>query len=75
MDDLRKPITDIGVVAVAKACGVSERAVYKWIANGFLPKTEFFGKTNYAEIIQSISNGKYKASDLLTLSQQKLLAA
>lgn len=75
MESIRTPITDIGVVNVAKACGVSERAVYKWINNGFLPKTEFFGKTNYAEIIQSISNGKYKASDLLALSQQKLLAA
>lgn len=75
MQNIQEPIKDIGIAEVAKACGVSERAVYKWIANGFLPKTEFFGKTNYAEIIQSISNGKYKARDLLTLSQQKLLAA
>lgn len=75
MDDIRKPITDIGVAEVAKACGVSERAVYKWLANGFLPKTEFFGKTSYAETIQSISNGKFKAKDLLALSQKKLLSA
>lgn len=74
MDDLRKPITDIGVARVAKACGVSERAVYKWINNGFLPKTEFFGKTNYAKTIQSLSKGKVKAEYLLSVSQKKLLA-
>ncbi|MEX5878582.1 helix-turn-helix domain-containing protein [Proteus vulgaris] len=75
MHDLRGPIKQIGVAEVAKACGVSERAVYKWIDNGFLPKTEFFGKTNYAKTIQTLSKGKIKAEDLLAISQKKLLAA
>lgn len=75
MKNLYDPIRDIGIAEVANACGVSERAVYKWLKNGFLPKTEFFGKTNYAGIIQDISNGKYKAEDLLKLSKQNLLAA
>lgn len=75
MQNLDEPIKGIGIPEVAKACGVSERAVYKWLKNGFLPKTEFFGKTNYAATIEIISKGKYLASDLLELSQKNLLAA
>lgn len=42
MQNLDEPIKGVGIPEVAKACGVSERAVYKWLKNGFLPKTEFF---------------------------------
>lgn len=44
MQNLDEPIKGIGIPEVARACGVSERAVYKWLKNGFLPKTEFLGK-------------------------------
>ncbi|MGG2139938.1 DNA-binding protein [Symbiopectobacterium sp. RP] len=74
MDNLNEPIKSVGIPHVAKACGVSSRAVYKWLNNGFLPKTEFFGKTKYAQAIENISDGKYKASDLLDISQKKLLS-
>ncbi|MEG1468250.1 MAG: DNA-binding protein [Hafnia sp.] len=75
MQTLDEPIKSIGIPEVAKACGVSERAVYKWLKNGFLPKTEFFGKTKYAQQIESISGGKYSASEILDISKQNLLAA
>jgi len=75
MHHLDEPIKSIGIPEVARACGVSERAVYKWLKNGFLPKTEFFGKTQYAETIERISDGKYQATELLDLSRRKLLAA
>ncbi len=75
MHRLDEPIKSIGITKVAQACGVSERAVYKWLKNGFLPKTEFFGKTNYADKIEEISHGQYKALDLLDLSKKKLLSA
>ncbi|AIX74690.1 DNA-binding protein [Pantoea sp. PSNIH4] len=75
MHHLDEPIKSIGIPEVARACGVSERAVYKWLKNGFLPKTEFFGKTQYAKTIERISNGKYQASELLDLSRRNLLAA
>lgn len=52
MQNLDEPIKGVGIPEVAKACGVSERAVYKWLKNGFLPKTEFFGKTKYASKIR-----------------------
>ncbi|HGJ5921848.1 MAG: DNA-binding protein [Candidatus Arsenophonus phytopathogenicus] len=74
MNNLYDPIKNIGISKVANACGVSDRAVYKWLKNGFLPKTEFFGKTNYAQTIQTISDGKYKAEDLLNLSKKNLLS-
>jgi len=75
MEILEVAIKDVGIPEVAKACGVSERAVYKWLKNGFLPKTEFFGKTTYANTIETISSGKYHASELLDLSKKNLLAA
>lgn len=75
MDSLGLAIKAVGISEVAKACGVSERAVYKWLKNGFLPKTEFFGKTNYAAEIEKLSQGKFRASDLLNISKQALLAA
>lgn len=46
MQTLDEPIKGIGIPEVAKACGVSERAVYKWLKNGFLPKTEFLVRPN-----------------------------
>ncbi|HFV9295573.1 helix-turn-helix domain-containing protein [Serratia fonticola] len=75
METLELAIKGVGIPEVAKACGVSERAVYKWLKNGFLPKTEFFGKTCYADKIEKISGGKYHATTLLALSKEKLLAA
>ncbi|KGA31147.1 transcriptional regulator [Pectobacterium odoriferum] len=75
MRNLDEPIKSVGIPEVARACGVSERAVYKWLKNGFLPKTEFFGKTQYAKKIEQISGGKFMANDLLELSRKNLLAA
>ncbi|EAM9286250.1 DNA-binding protein [Salmonella enterica] len=70
MQNLDEPIKGIGIPEVAMACGVSERAVYKWLKNGFLPKTEFFGKTRYASKIEEISGGKFQAVDLLEISKK-----
>ena len=75
MQNLDEPIKGVGIPEVAKACGVSERAVYKWLKNGFLPKTEFFGKTKCASKIEEISGGKYQASEMLEISKKNLLAA
>lgn len=38
-----------GPAVVATVCGVSERAVYKWLTNGRLPRTDYTGETCYAE--------------------------
>lgn len=74
MSDLSAAIKSVGVHSVACACGVSQRAVYKWLKRGSLPKTEFYGKTDYAIKIEKLSSGKYSASFLLMISREKLLS-
>lgn len=40
-----------GPPLAAKACGVSVRAVYKWLHNESLPRTDYTGETNYAQVL------------------------
>lgn len=53
------------VSGTAKVCGVSVRAVYKWLNTGRLPRTDYSGETNYAEKISAASGGKFSASQIL----------
>lgn len=46
---LEDVIKTVRVAVVADVCGVSQRAIYKWMDNGKLPRTEYTGETNYAE--------------------------
>ncbi|WP_247178408.1 helix-turn-helix transcriptional regulator, partial [Escherichia coli] len=48
---LEDVIKTVRVAVVADVCGVSQRAIYKWMDNGKLPRTEYTGETNYAEKI------------------------
>lgn len=48
-NSLGEIIKKIRVPVVAEACGCSPRAIYKWIANGSLPRTDYTDETNYAE--------------------------
>lgn len=54
-----------GPEVVAKASGVSLRAVYKWFGSGGLPRTEYTGETQYATAIESVSNGRVTQQQLL----------
>lgn len=47
-----------GVKSLAKVCAVSGQAVYKWIAKGRLPRTEYSGETNYAGLIAAACREK-----------------
>jgi hypothetical protein len=51
---------------VAEACGCSPRAIYKWIANGSLPRTDYTEETSYAEKSRSL----LEASLLLLRSEK-----
>lgn len=54
------------IPAAAKACGVSVRAVYKWIDAGRLPRTDYTGETEYAKQIADISGGAFSSDWLLS---------
>lgn len=47
------------VPAAANACGVTVRAVYKWIDRGLLPRTEYTGETDYAAKLAAASGGAF----------------
>ena len=49
MSVLRESIDQAeGVAKASAACGVSQRAIYKWLAAETLPRTEYTGEINYA---------------------------
>lgn len=63
------------VPAVADACGVSVRAVYKWIDAGRLPRTDYTGETSYAIQISELSNGAFTSEWLLSETMKYTSAA
>jgi hypothetical protein len=63
------------VRGAASMCGVSPRAVYKWISTGRLPRTDYTGETNYAGLLAKASGGQFTADDLLELAKPHHAAA
>lgn len=53
------------VSGVAQVCGVSVRAVYKWLKAGRLPRTDYTGETDYAKKIADATGGKFSALQIL----------
>lgn len=41
----------LGLGRISQICEVSREAARKWVEQGFLPRTEWTGETNYAERI------------------------
>lgn len=54
-----------GGAAAAEVCGVSSMAISKWKRRGCLPRTEYTGKTKYAEVLAEKSDGAFTAKWLL----------
>ncbi|MDU4058695.1 MAG: hypothetical protein E7H60_19325 [Pseudomonas oryzihabitans] len=54
-----------GVEKAAALCGVSPRAVYKWLKAGSLPRTDYTGETRYAALLAGASEGRVAANVLL----------
>lgn len=66
MANLKQAVADAGgAERVAKVCGISVRAVYKWLAAGRLPRTEYTGETQYAEKIAAAAGGAFSSQELL----------
>lgn len=68
MNIIQRATKIIGITRLAKACGVSLTAVQKWGLKGSLPRTEWTGETNYAGIIEKMSNGQVTKDELLKVT-------
>lgn len=65
MSALKEAVQSVGgAKAAAKACGVSVRAIYKWIAADALPRTEYTGETDYVVRLAKAADSKGKPFDL-----------
>lgn len=72
MDSFKDAIEQVGgPIQVAKVCGVTRQAVDKWIHNGRLPRTDYTGETNYAELLAKASKGAFTARQLKAMATQK----
>jgi DNA-binding transcriptional regulator YdaS (Cro superfamily) len=50
--------------AIGRVCGVSGKAVMKWVAVGRLPRTEYTGETSYSRLISEATNGVITRAEL-----------
>lgn len=76
MSALKKSITKVGGVAKASAiCGVSQRAIYKWLNAESLPRTDYTGETSYAKKLADASGGEFTAEWLMSEAAPKKAAA
>lgn len=67
-----------GPASAAKVCGVSARAVYKWLSNESLPRTDYTGETDYAERLAAAARERgapFEAAWLLAECAPKKTAA
>lgn len=66
MSFLREAIHQVGGPEKgARICEVSSRAVYKWLAAGCLPRTEYTGETHYADKLAAAPGARFTAPELL----------
>lgn len=57
-----------GPKRAAEICSISVRAVYKWLAKGSLPRTEYTGETKYAGLLSESAKGAFTAEQLKKLA-------
>lgn len=66
MNEVKKAIRAVGGPAkAAEICERSVTAIQKWQSKGCLPRTEYTGKTNYAQRLANAAGGKFSAEWLL----------
>ena len=63
---IKSAIEEIGIYRIKDKTGRSTTAIYKWRNKGW-PRTEYTGETTYAKQFELLSNGKFKAKDLLEI--------
>lgn len=52
----------------AEVCGITPRAVYKWLARNSLPRSDYTGETRYAHLLAAAADGKFSAEWLLEMA-------
>ncbi|ELP6230908.1 Cro/Cl family transcriptional regulator [Salmonella enterica] len=70
--NLGEVIKKIRVHVVAEACGLTPRAIYKWIDGGTLPRTDYTGETKYAQKIACASGGLFTAQQILDVGKHQV---
>lgn len=64
---ISEAISIVGLSRLARECNVTYQALRKWERQGFLPRTEWTGETNYAEVIEEATGGVVSRSALLAV--------
>lgn len=65
MSTVKSAIDHIGPAKLAERLDFYPSAITKWRKASRLPRTELAGLTNYAEIMEEMSGGKFTASALI----------
>lgn len=58
-----------GTKVLANVCSLTPPAIYKWLNAGRLPRTEWTGETNYAELISEF-DPSFSKEDLLAVKRR-----
>ncbi|MGL4576611.1 MAG: hypothetical protein ACRCV9_17625 [Burkholderiaceae bacterium] len=66
-DPIKRAIAVLGLRGLAAKVGLSYKAVTYWRDQGYLPRTEWTGETNYAETIERETGGQVTAAELLAI--------
>lgn len=66
---ISKSIAIVGLRALARFCGVTPQAIYKWETKGSLPRTDWTGETDYASRIEEATKGVITRDQLLNLKR------
>ena len=54
-----------GQAAVARACGIRQQSVFRWVHTGHLPRTEWTGETDYSSVLASMDGVSVTREELL----------
>lgn len=66
---ISKAIDLIGLRPLARECGVTPQAIYKWRDRGRVPRTDWTGETDYAVRIEKATKGQITRDQLLNLKR------
>lgn len=66
---ISKSIAIVGLRALARFCGVTPQAIYKWETKGSLPRTDWTGETDYASRIEEATKGAITRDQLLNFKR------